>query len=347
MTVLADAYSAARSLGDHPQDHGWRELYRLFAYGLEVEAPELGDMVITFRKARSESSFTHLLTLLGIAVKEVAEKSFDALVSGAIPQPERLEALEAALRENGDEIAGILALRQNSFTAARRFLSVQIILGAYARAMPGRWINFADLGTGLGVLPRQLNSRRLFDRFIRDLRWCDGEPQFLPIPLSRRFGVERGPRPDIRWVRACYGATDYYTDLYHELEISMSAPEVAGAEVAYGEFDILDHEQLASFIGQERINAVNLSYVLYEIEPERRGRIVDVLREAMLPPKLIIVTEPVAELTRPGCTVTLYEESQASPQRLCAVSDGHFRGRVTPLDDYTSFVERCPVLFRS
>ena len=71
----------------------------------------------------------------------------------------------------------------------------------------------------------------------------------------------------------------------------------------FDEFDILEYEDLARFVRQRQINVVNLSYVLYEIDVERRSRILEVLRENLKPPGLIIVTEPVAELTKPGCTV--------------------------------------------
>ncbi|MCO8277692.1 hypothetical protein M1L60_44675, partial [Actinoplanes sp. TRM 88003] len=205
-------------------------------------------------------------------------------------------------------------------------------------------VNFADLGTGLGVLPRQLNSLILFDRFSADLRWNGRQPLFQPIPLAARHGVDRGPRPDDQWVQACYGATDYYADLYRELELSLDAPEVREASVRYHEFDILERRDLARFVRHHRINAVNLSYVLYEIEPERRALVIEVLRRTLRPPGIIVVTEPVAELTKPGCTVTVYDDSQSSPQRVCLVSDGHFRGDVLPLDDFESFVARHPVL---
>ncbi|MBL7258517.1 hypothetical protein [Paractinoplanes lichenicola] len=344
MTVLADAYSAARSLGDHPQDHGWRELYRLFAYGLEQEAPDLGNTVTTSRKARSECSFTHLMTLLGIAVKKVGPASFDELVDARIPPAQRLAALEVTLRDKGGDITEILTSRQNSFTAARRVLVVQIILGAYFGGGRGNTVDFADLGTGLGVLPRQLNSQILFDRFSADLRWNGRQPLFQPIPFAARHGVDRGPRPDDQWVHACYGATEYYADLYRELELSLDAPGVMETAVRYHEFDILKQRELARFIRRYQINAVNLSYVLYEIEPERRALVIDVLRKSLRAPEIIIVTEPVAELTKPGCTVTVYDDSRAAPQQVCMVSDGHFRGDVLPLDDFESFVDRHPVL---
>jgi hypothetical protein len=320
-------------------------LYRLFAYGLDLETTELADAVITFRKARSECSFTHLLTLLGIAVKEVAAEAFESLIEPATPAAERLSVLEATLRDNGEEIAGILAVRQNSFTAARRFLVVQVLLGAYFRIPPAYPVNFADLGTGLGILPRQLNSRVLFERFSRDLRWNGRKPAFRAVPLAARFGVERGPRPDLRWVRACYGATHYYRELFRELEMSRRVREVEEADVAYEEFDILEYGELARFIDRRQINVVNLSYVLYEIDADRRNRIIDVLNESLFPPKLIIVTEPGAELTRPGCTVSLHDDSRTGSQRLCIVSDGHFRGDVQPLQDYASFVSRYPIPF--
>lgn len=44
--------AAATALGQHPQDHGWRELYRLFATGLDGgEAPQLREVVRTDRKS--------------------------------------------------------------------------------------------------------------------------------------------------------------------------------------------------------------------------------------------------------------------------------------------------------
>lgn len=332
-------------MGDHPQDHGWRELYRLFAYGLEREAPELTEAVATLCKARSECSSTHLLTLLGIAVKEVTGDGFATLIEPSAPATQRLGALEATLRDRGEQIAGILTMRQNSFTAARRFMVVQVLLGAYFRIPPTPPVNFADLGTGLGILPRQLNSRALFERYSGELRWAGRKPAFQAVPLNARFGVERGPRPDLRWVRACYGATDYYRRLFQELELSRRVHEVEQAQVTYEEFDILDYQELIRFVSHREINVVNLSYVLYEIDAERRSRIIEVLRENLRPPGIIIVTEPVAELTKPGCTVSLYDESRADPQRLCTVSDGHFRGDVQPLEDYASFASRYPISF--
>jgi hypothetical protein len=316
-------------MAGHPQDHGWRELYRLFSYGLQEGAPELTNTVRTFRKSRSDCSHAHLITLIGIAVKEVDPISFGVTVDTGRARSARLETLESTLREHGEEIAGILALRQNSFTAARRFLVPQIVLGAYF-ARSGGAVNFADLGTGLGALPRQLNSRRLFDEFSRDLSWPGAAPVYQPIPLAARFGVERGPMPDVRWVHACYGAGPYYAALYQELMLALATPEVAAADVSYAELNLLAEDALRAFLIGNRINAVNLSYVLYEIDPDSRNRIIDVLTEVLRPPKLILITEPVADLAEPGCTVTLHDDSRQSPRLLFTVSDGHLRGTVSP-----------------
>ena len=47
----------------------------------------------------------------------------------------------------------------NSFTGARRFLLPQVLIAHFARRRGLREVRFLDLGTGLGVLPRQLNHR--------------------------------------------------------------------------------------------------------------------------------------------------------------------------------------------
>ena len=153
--------------------------------------------------------------------------------------------------------------------------------------------------------------------------------------------------PDLRWVRACYGVSDYYARLYGELLFTLSASEVQVADVRHEEFDLLDTEALTSFVKRHKINAVNLSYVLYELRPESRLNIVETLVRALYPPGVVIVTEPREELAGQGCTVTLFDQLCDSPQLVCAVSDGHFMGAVTPLMDYRAFVSRYPVYFTS
>jgi hypothetical protein len=337
--------TAARKLGQHPQDHGWRELYRLFAYGLDRDdqAPRLVAAVIRASGRRTGNSAVHLVTLLGIAVRTLAGSRFGELV-GDRPAADRLAALEELLARYPREVDQVLALRRNSFTGARRFLVPQVLLAAYF----ARWehpVRFADFGTGLGVLPRQLNSRTLFDRFAGDLTWPGGRPVFQPLRLAARFGVDRAPLPDLAWVRSCYGPSAYYAAQYLELTEILDLPEVRTAEVEYVELDLTDHTALRRFVQERRVNVANLCYTLYEIEPTERAGILDTLAEALSDPGLMIVTEPNDDLTRPGCTVTVRD--RAGPARLpvCAVSDGHFRGQVTPLAGYREFVDNYPIRF--
>jgi hypothetical protein len=342
--IVSEAELAAERLGGHPQDHGWRELYRLFAHGLKAAAPELTRTIVDFRESRPTCSYSHVIVLLGIAVKETRPEAFERLTARS-PANGRLDLLEMLLQHNRSRIERILSMRQNSFTAARRFLIPQIVLGAYFDGTDSVEVNFADLGTGLGLLPRQLNSRTVFEAFGGGLSWLGRTPAFRTIPLRRRLGVDRGPLPDLRWVHACYGASEYYARLYDELVFTLNVPEVRSSAVHYEELDLLDAEALGSFLRRHRVNAVNLSYVLYELEAGIRNEVVDTVRRALDPPRLVIVTEPRDELTAQGCTVTHYDDATGSPQAVCAVSDGHFRGEVSPLADYEYLIRRHPIQF--
>jgi hypothetical protein len=229
--ILEAFRKAASGLAEHPQDHGWRDLYRVFSYGLDRSAPNLTATVLAHHTARPASSETHLLTLLGIALKEIAPEPFDSIVSGSNANV-RLASLEETLYQYGAGISEIIRSRQNSFTSARRFLVPQVILSAFFARQDGQEARFADFGTGLGVLPRQLNSAEQYGEFAADLVWPNGVPAFRRIPLAARFGVDRGPMPDLNWVHACYGRSQYYTHLYSELLHTRASTEVKSAEVA-------------------------------------------------------------------------------------------------------------------
>ena len=337
---------AAIQLGQHPHDHGWRELYRLFGYGLSDErhAPHLIDVVRQARRRRPSYSPVHLVTLLGIAVQALADDALPTLISDDHPVIDRLARLDQLLEARRARLDLLLAHRQNSFTAARRFLVPQVLLAAYF-ARQDRPAAFADLGTGLGILPRQLNSKTLYERFVDELEWPDGYPVFQPVPLAGRFAVDRGPMPDLDWVRSCYGPSAYYTAQYHELTAALDVPEVHTAEVRYQALDITDLPDLDRFIDKHQINAVNLSYTLYELERATRAAVLATLTGALHEPALIIVTEPNEELTQPGCTVTIRDRDHPDGLPVCTVSDGHFRGRVTPLAGYRQFVGDYPIRF--
>ena len=223
----------------------------------------------------------------------------------------------------------------------------QVILGAYFGNVNGTGLRFADLGTGLGILPRQLNSRAQYETFAADLHWPSGIPEFRPLPLAVAYGIDRGPWPDGDWVHACYGPSRYYAHLYEELRLALQDEVVRAADVRYHEVNLTDPEALVRFIRLNEINAANLSYVLYELEESTRDGIVELVRKELSPPSLLIVTEPRDELHREGCIVEVYVGQSGPPMQLCFVSDGHFKGHVLPLDDYADFFGRFPIRFRA
>jgi hypothetical protein len=343
MSPLGALRAAADGLAHHPHDHGWRNLYALFLYGLKNSATHLTNVLLEAYKARPVSA-THLLTLLGISLKLEAAEQFPYIASDA-PLNLRLSVLEEIIQQRSTAISPVLLSRQNSFTCARRFLVSRVILSAYFSRYTEK-IRFADLGTGLGILPRQLNSRSQYELFADDLMWPEGIPEFKHLPIESAHGVDRGPMPDVEWVRACYGLSEYYTALYNELETSLHDPQVRDAQVLYHELDLLDEVALVSFIRHHHINAINLSYVLYELEDIKRRQVIDILTRELPRPGIIIITEPRDELHREGCVVEVFVKDNQEPSTLCFVSDGHFMGYVIPLDDYQEFMSKAPIEYK-
>jgi hypothetical protein len=340
--ILEAFRNAASGLAEHPQDHGWRDLYRVFSHGLDRLAPNLTATVLAHHTARPTSSETHLLTLLGIALKEVAPGPFQLIISGGSPDS-RLDALEETLDHHRGGISEIIRSRQNSFTSARRFLVPQILLSAYFARQNRQEVRFADFGTGLGILPRQLNSPEQYGAFAADLVWPNGVPAFRQIPLAARLGVDRGPMPDINWVHACYGKSEYYTHLYNELLQTTAAPEVKTAEVDYEEVDLLNFKSVAAFIHKYKINVANLTYVLYEMERTKRSEVVRMLISELHPPGILLISEPHKELHTQGAVVEFFHTGDRIPQTLCYITDGHYKGYVLPLEDYDAFTEKYPI----
>jgi hypothetical protein len=345
MASIEEFRIAARGLGEHPQDHGWRELYKLFSYGLDRSAPNLTATALSHHRARPTLSETHLLTLLGIALKAIAPQSCESILADTSPEL-RLKALEEIIDRNYARISKIIRNRQNSFTSARRFLVPQVLLSAYFAQEGIQEVRFADFGTGLGILPRQLNVPEQYKEFSADLIWPNGVPSFRQIPLSARLGVDRGPMPDLNWVHACYGGSDYYAHLYTELLHALSAPGVETAEVDYKEIDLLDFGAVTAFIRERKINVANLTYVLYEMERAKRSEVVEMLARALYPPAVMVVSEPHKELHAQGAVVEFFHSGEITPQTLCFVTDGHYKGYVLPLDDYDAFVEKYPIEYK-
>jgi hypothetical protein len=337
--------NAATGLAEHPQDHGWRDLYRVFSHGLDRSAPNLTATVLAHHSARPTSSATHLLTLLGIALKESAPGSFESIISDRSAEF-RLDALEEALSHHQAEISEIITRRQNSFTSARRFLVPQVLLSAYFAQQDGQEARFADFGTGLGILPRQLNSPEQYGAYASDLVWPNGVPSFRQIPLAARLGVDRGPMPDLNWVHACYGKSEYYAHLYNELLHTIASSEVKKADVGYAEIDLLNFGSVADFIREHKVNVASLSYVLYELESAKRSAIVKMLVSELYPPGVLLVSEPHKELHSQGVVVEFYHSGNDTPQTVCYVTDGHYKGYILPLEDYDAFVEEYPIEYK-
>jgi hypothetical protein len=345
MPSSKDLHTAAKGLAEHPQDHGWRTIYRLFDHALRHSAPELEQLLVDCYTSRPTSS-AHLLTLLGIALKLEFPSDFALLIEDRSYEY-RTAQLEIVLGQHLDTFRKILLNRQNSFTCARRFLVTQVLLSSYFRHSQGTPLNFADLGSGLGVLPRQLNSRRLYEHFGPGLTWPGGTAEFGYIPLTSVFAVDRGPLPDLGWVHACYGGSGYYAELYKELLLTLADPDVVNAQVTSADVNLVDPEAIVRFIDVNQINVANITYVLYELPVEQRRLILETVISHLRPPGVLIVTEPCGDLQRQGCVVEFYGYRSLDPLTLCFVSDGHFKGYVIPLDDYEGFIRTRPIRYRS
>jgi hypothetical protein len=345
MPPYEDLSAAAKGLAEHPQDHGWRTIYRVFDHALRHSAPHLGALLSDCYSIRRTSA-THLLTLLGIALKLELPSAF-ALLNEDTSYDYRVAQLEALLPQYGKRLRRILLTRQNSFTCARRFLVTQVLLGArFGQGEYEGGVRFADLGTGLGILPRQLNAPRLYNRFGPDLIWPGGLAAFKSFTLNSAFAMDRGPFPDIDWVHACYGDSSYYSRLYDELLVTLADPDVANSSVQFGDIDLLDADAVAAFLEQNQVNVVNMTYVLYEFPAHQRRGVLQTILSHLQPPGFVILAEPTGELHRPGCVVELYEGNNERPLTLCLISDGHFTGHVIPLEGYEAFISRYPIAYQ-
>lgn len=338
---------AAVSLANHPQDHGWRELYRLLAAALESgRTPLLTRLLLAHQQSNIQGSPTHAVTVLGIALSTCLTPQAFASLFEPIDMSTKIGHLEIFMREYFGELERILVTRRNSFTGARRFLIPQVLLSAFFgqhRKVP---CVLADLGTGLGVMPRQINSHQSFERFAPNLRWPQDIPAFQSFDIAKRFGVDRPPLPTSDWVKNCYGVSDYYRALYKELCDSFEIPDVQAVDVTYMAIDIVeDSTSLERFLTVYGVNAVNLSYVLYQVSTEARMEVLRTVQSSLRPPFIVVVVEPGGMLGRQGCTVRVYTHDSPEPLHVCSVSDGHFIGNVSPGPDYMAFTKRYPIAF--
>jgi hypothetical protein len=336
-----DMLASLHGLLDHPQDHGWRAFFETIHLLLRNGSAPLLRILNESVSERPELASPHNAMLLGAALKSVVDpfRSRSEIFDASVPRHQRAGLLEEMMRQHEEVLTRILLLRQHSFTGVRRFLVPQVLFASYFARQGRGPVNFLDLGTGLGILPRQLNNRHVFERFCRDLIWPLGIPSFAAIPLGRRFGIDKAPLPDLEWVRHCYGPSPYYDHLLSELMWVLDATQQSGHDVVTLEMDILDVEQLGDFMREHQIGAVNCSCVLYQYEAWVRDSIVSTVRDNLASPGLLVSMEPRPDLAAPGCHIQLTCTDQQRSFRFATVTDSHFIGQLRPAEDYQSFTD--------
>lgn len=331
-----------RGMVDHPQGHhGWATFFAALHIATRSPRSATSRLLLRCWEARPALSAAHLATLLGVAVKGLGphDPRAVAVLDPATEAEQRAAHLDRLLVDRFDEVEPVLLGRHHSFTGARRFLLPQVLVGAFSAYRLDR-VRFLDLGTGLGLLPRQLNQRPLFERFIVDLDWPGRPFDYRPIPFDCRHGVDRAPLPTLEWVRACHGPSDYYDRRFGELLECVSHVDASGVDVQLAELDLLDLPALASCLARGRYNAIVCSFVLYQHEPWMRRSIIATVLDGLTDPGIFISMEPQPELARSGCRIDVYLAPERDPLHFADVSDGHFMGRLDPGTDYGDVVRR-------
>ena len=329
-----------RGLLDHPQDHGWRAFFDAVYLLLQNGCAPLRRILNECATERPSLTPAHSAMLLGAALKSIVDpvRKGPEIFDASVPRHRRAGLLEEMMQQHEPVLTGILLLRQHSFTGVRRFLVPQVLFARYFSRHGNGPVNFLDIGTGLGVLPRQLNHRDVFERFSPDLIWPFGIPSFAAIPLERRFGIDKAPLPDLEWVRHCCGPSPYYDHLFSELMWVLDVTRQPSNQVVTLELDILDLEQLGSFMRAHRIGAVNCSCVLYQYDKRVRDSVLSTICDNLISPGLLVSMEPQPDLAAPGCHIQLISSYQPRSFQFATVTDTHFIGQLRPAEDYQRFI---------
>jgi hypothetical protein len=312
-------------------NHGWSVVHESMALLAGNVPTGLDRLLASVWHSRPLMSDSHLITLLSIALRVVAahDPQAAALFKPELPPADRANLLSEALHRHYEEIVAVVTEQSNSFTGARRFLVPQLVLGAYAEHHRIDQVRLLDIGTGIGLLPRQLNNRAVFNRFAPDLEWYRQAPPFRPIPLAARYGVDAPPLPTLDWVRACHGPSSYYTERFSEVVWSLEQTTSAAESVSISPLDILDLPALAEFLRTHRINVVTCNFVLYQYDEPTREKVIATITCSLGRPGLLLSMEPGHELRRMGAQVLAYVTGERDPLYVADVSDAHFLGRVT------------------
>ncbi len=311
--------------------HGWLVLHRALGDLLATGHPAFLRLLDQVWTARPNISDAHLVTLISVAVRQVAlqDPTGARLFGTEADPPARLRTLRRLIDDHEAELTEEICVRSNSFTGARRFLVPQLIIGGFAAAYGIEEVRFLDLGTGAGILPRQLNNRTIFDRFHRDLTWHPWTPPYREIPLTARFGVDAPPLPTLEWVRACHGPSPYYEERFAELEWCFDQTADVAGEVVIRELDILDLPGLSAFMREYNFNVVTCNFVLFQYDGSVQDTIERCVMENLASPGLFLIMNPSHSLLRKGCVVEGRLTGNPRRLHLADVSDAHLLGHAT------------------
>ncbi|MCX4528804.1 MULTISPECIES: DUF2332 family protein [unclassified Streptomyces] len=319
-------------------NHGWSVVHESMALlAGSGSAPAVDRLLESVRGARPRMSTSHLITLIGIALRTVAARDprAEALFSPELPPADRAKLLSETLDSHRDRITAVLTGRSNSFTGARRFLIPQLLLGSWAAHHGVDGVRLLDVGTGIGLLLRQLNNRAVYDRFAPDLRWNPGPPPYRTIPLLERHGIDAPPLPTLDWVRACHGPSAYYDERFSEVLWSLEQTASVDGSLRISALDMLDLEALTGYLRAHRINVVTCNFVLYQYDEATRAQVIAAITRALAPPGLLLGMEPRDGLRRMGARVEAHPTGGAGPLHVADLSDAHVLGRATAGPGFT------------
>ncbi|MFI6388899.1 hypothetical protein [Nonomuraea sp. NPDC050540] len=312
--------------------HGWSALHRAFGRLLSAGDPAFCRLLDTAWAARPGISDAHLITLLSAAVRGVC------LRDGGTEAWSGLEELRDLVERNEAALARDICGRSNSFTGARRFLAPQLIIGGHAAQHGLDEVRLLDLGTGVGILPRQLNNRTVYDRFAKDLSWEPWTPAYWTIPLTARCGVDAYPLPTLEWVYACHGPSSYYKDRFEELMWSFEQTADVAEDVVIRELDILDLPRLAAFIREHTFNVITCNFVLFQYGRQFQKAVEDCVMSSIAEPGLFLTMNPSQALLSPGCRIRGRLAGGRTELRLADASDAHLLGTITVGPDLTTII---------
>lgn len=323
--------SLAVTQGHQQGSHGWDALHTLLYDLMAAGDAALDSLLQRVWSERPHVSDAHLITLMSISVKSLVlrDEKLREIFDGTAPRLHRRELLAEIVAQNSDSIGSLLTDRSNSFTGARRFLLPQLVIGNYAARHNIDRVRLLDIGTGIGLLPRQLNNEEVFGRFAPGLRWSPAALPWVKIPLEVRAGIDSHPLPSLEWVSSCYGPSEYYEDSFRELLWSLERTAGAAGDIDMKSLDMLDAEELGGLLRSRRFNVVTCNFVLFQYAEHIRDQVISVVLDNMARPGLFLSMEPSHDLKRQGSRITAYLPGQGGALHIADAEDAHFRGLIT------------------